>query len=283
MVWKDVMPEVNLALKITNWCNLHCAHCCERSSAAAALNLMPIEKIEKYISQFKDMGVPIWEEVVLTGGEAMAPYYKQQSAYIPTVANLLAQNKLSMALKTNGKWGENIFLCNRILNDLSQVAHQHDRQISLDISIDEYHNNLYGAANIVDAIMRNPKFSEAIPVSWCGLNTAASEYTRQKFINMLTQRGMTVLPMDADGGIVIMTKDNMNVMFYDIGGLSRIGRAKDNNLTEFVPRGIPNQSGHCFEITNNDMAILNYRFKTAIGDRTLGEIYHELKTKVPTR
>lgn len=283
MIWARVLPEVNLALKITNWCNLHCAHCCERSSTAESLNLMPITKVEKYITEFGDMGVPVWKELVLTGGEALAPYLKKQEKYIPTIANIAAQNNLSVAIKTNAKWGENSLLRNRILNDLADVAQKNDRQISMDISIDEYHDNLMGAAEIVDTIMDSKLLTDAIPVSWCGLNTVASEYQRQTFVNMLTQRGITVLPMDPDGGIVLLKHDNMNVMFHDIGGLSRIGRAADNNLTDYVPRGMPNQTGNCFEITNTDMAILNYCFKTPVGNKTLGQLYHELKQQVPTR
>lgn len=280
MVWEMTMPRANLALKITNWCNLNCAHCCERSHVNEPFNLMPADKIERYISEFKDMGIPVWDYVVFTGGEVMAPYYIGQHKYIPMVADICANNDMSACFKTNALWGNKLILAGSILKSLADVAHKHDRQISLDISIDEYHDNLNAAANIVNQIMNSQYLSAAIPVSFVGLNTPASQYKYQEFANILRQRGIHVGQLDTDGTIVMSKGDNLNVMFYEIGALSRLGRAADNNLTQHIPSGHPNiGDSDCLEITNTNKAVLNYKFTTDAKDKTVGQIYNELLQK----
>lgn len=269
-------PRVNLALKITNWCNLCCAHCMERSHNLEPFNLMPIETVERYVVQYKNMGIPIWDYIVFTGGESMAPYFCGQHKYIPTVAEICAKNDLSPCFKTNAKWSAGY--ATHILKDLSDIAHKYDRQISLDISIDEYHNNLFAAANVINIVMSNQKLIDAIVISFVGLNTAASQYKFQEFTNLLKQRGMFVGPIDADGMILVSKGNKTNVMFYDFGGLTRAGRVADNNLENARPISGLAHNGNvdCLEITNNGTAILNYRHTTATKDKTLKQIYNEL-------
>ena len=278
MIWQDVIPRVNLALKITNWCNLCCAHCCERSHRKEPFNLMPINQVEKHIIQYVNMDVPVWDYVVFTGGESMAPYYCGMDTYVPNAAEISIKNKLTPAFKTNAKW--DAALAKRILKDLADVAHKYNHQISLDISIDEYHDNFLSAANVVDQIMSSQYLIDAIPVSFIGLNTAASQYKYQEFANILRQRGIHVGQMDTDGTIVMSKGDNLNVMFYEIGALSRLGRAADNNLTQHIPSGHPNiGDSDCLEITNTNQAILNYKYKTAMDNKTVAQVYDELLQK----
>ena len=274
---QSATPRVNLALKITNWCNLNCAHCCERSSIKEPFNLMPVGKIERYISEFKDMGVPVWDYVTFTGGETMAPTYIGHTKYIPTVADICARNDMSACFKTNGLWGNRLIKCDDILKCLSDVAHKYDRQILLDISIDEYHNNLDAAANIVQQIMKSQSLINAIVVSFIGLNTSASQYKFNEFSNILRKRGFFVGPIDSDGTVMISKDNKANVMFYDIGALSRLGRAADNNLTQHIPNAHmrPGDSD-CLEITNDNKAILNYKFTTDVCDKTIAQVYNEL-------
>ena len=277
MIWHDALPRVNLALKITNWCNLCCAHCCERSHRKEPFNLMPINQVEKHITQYVNMDVPVWDYVVFTGGESMAPYYIGQHKYIPMVADICANNDMSACFKTNALWGNKLILSASILKSLADIAHKHDRQISLDISIDEYHDNLNAAANIVNQIMNSQYLSAAIPVSFVGLNTPASQYKYQEFANILRQCGIHVGQMDTDGSIIMSKGDNLNVMFYENGTLLRLGRAADNNLTQRIPSGHTDlTNGDCLEITNTNKAILNYKFTTDAKDKTVGQIYNEL-------
>ena len=280
MIWQNAMPSVNLALKITNWCNLNCAHCCERSHVNEPFNLMPINKIERYIGEFKDMGIPVWDYVTFTGGETMAPYYIGQHKYIPNIADICAKNDMSACFKTNGMWGNRLMKCDTVLKSLSDVAHKYDRQISLDISIDEYHNNLDAAANIVQQVMKSQYLIDAIIISFIGLNTIESQYTFNEFSNVLRSRGFFVGPLESDGTVLIAKDNKANVAFYDIGALSRLGRAADNNLTQYIPGGhIRPDDSNCLEITNNNQAILNYKFSTRTKDKTVGQIYNELKQK----
>ncbi len=241
---------------------------------------MPVDKIERYISEFKDMGVPVWDYVTFTGGEVMAPTYIGHTKYIPTVADICARNDMSACFKTNGLWGNRLIKCDDILKCLSDVAHKYDRQILLDISIDEYHNNLDAAANIVQQIMKSQSLIDAIVVSFIGLNTSASQYKFNEFSNILRNRGFFVGPIDSDGTIMISKDNKSNVMFYDIGALSRLGRAADNNLTQHIPSShIRSGDSDCLEITNNNQAILNYAFTTDIKDKTIAQVYNELKQK----
>ncbi|MBP3340301.1 MAG: radical SAM protein [Alphaproteobacteria bacterium] len=275
MIWRDVMPRMNLALKITNWCNLCCAHCCERSHAKEQLNLMPVGQIEKYIEQYKNMGIPVWDYITFTGGESMAPYFFNRGDYIPTVSKICINNGFVPAFKTNAKW--NLGLTNRILKDIADVVHKNDCQISLDISVDEYHDNLYDVANVIKQVMNSQYLSAAIPVTLVGLNTVASQYKYNELVTMLRKQGIHVGPMESDGSFLVSYNDNLNVMFYDVGGLTRLGRAADNNLTLHTVMGKSNSGGSdCLMITNDNKAILNYKYKTVVDNKTVGQIYNEL-------
>lgn len=280
MIWKDVMPEVNLALKITDWCNLSCKHCCERCGPKNPYNLMPVTDIEKYVDQFASFNVMVWNMVVITGGETLAPYYMQQGEYIPKVLDILNQYDLCGALKTNAMWGDNLFLRKRILTDLDNIAHKYDRQVALDISVDEYHDNLIPASKIVLDVMDSCSLIDSVPISLVGLNTTASRNVRDKFLNILEQNGVRSTPPTADGVIYMHKNEKQNVMFWDESGLTRLGRAKDNNLTTAEPSGRPTQTGNCLMITNDSQAILNYKYKTTVGNKTLGQIYNKLLQRI---
>ena len=281
MIWQDVFPRANLGLKITNWCNLCCRHCCESSNNKEPYNLMPVSAVERYICEFKDMGIPVWDYVVFTGGESMAPYYIGHHKYIPTVAEVCAKNNMSACFKTNALWGNKLIVSGSILKSLADIAHKHDFQISLDISIDEYHDNMNAAANVVDQIMNSQYLSAAIPVSFVGLNTPASQYKYQEFANILRQRGIYVDQMDSDGSIIMSKGNNLNVMFYEIGTLSRLGRAADNNIKNARPvTGCASADGSdCLVITNDNQAVLNYKYKTTMDNKTIKQVYNELLEK----
>ncbi len=173
-----------------------------------------------------------------------------------------------------------LILAGSILKSLADIAHKHDRQISLDISIDEYHDNMNAATNVVNQIMNSQYFSAAIPVSFVGLNTPASQYKYQEFANILRQRGIHVGQMDTDGSIIMSKGDNLNVMFYENGTLSRLGRAADNNLTQHIPSGHTDlTNGDCLEITNDNQAILNHKYQTTMDNKTIEQVYSELIQK----
>lgn len=278
MICHDALPVMNLALKVTNWCNLCCAHCCERSHIKEPLNLMPIDTATKYIEQCRQSDIPTWDYITFTGGESMAPYFCGHGEYIPKVSEICIKNGFAPAFKTNANW--NPGLANRILKDIADIVHKYDCQISLDISIDEYHDNLPMATNVINQIMASQYLSAAIPVTLVGLNTTASQYKYQELTNILRQRGIYVGQMDTDGSIIMSKGDNLNVMFYENGTLSRLGRAADNNLTQHIPSGHTDlTNGDCLEITNTNKAILNYKFTTDTKDKTIAQVYNELIQK----
>ena len=125
--------------------------------------------------------------------------------------------------------------------------------------------------------MNSQYLSAAIPVTLVGLNTVASQYKYNELVTMLRKQGIHVGPMESDGSFLVSYNDNLNVMFYDVGGLTRLGRAADNNLTLHTVMGKSNSGGSdCLMITNDNKAILNYKYKTVVDNKTVGQIYNEL-------
>ena len=93
--------ELVISFKITNWCNLHCAHCCERSNKHNKPNFMSLEKIEKYLSESRELAIAPNELLSIGGGEAFATYMFGQTTYIPRALDLFYSYEYIPTLKTN--------------------------------------------------------------------------------------------------------------------------------------------------------------------------------------
>ena len=74
-----------LSFKITNWCDLNCAHCCENSGPKRPGRFLPLEKTEKYLNEFKELPYNLSEYVVIGGGEGLSPYLFDNFDYIPNL------------------------------------------------------------------------------------------------------------------------------------------------------------------------------------------------------
>ncbi len=265
--------KISFALKITNWCNLNCAHCCERSGQDVAPNLMSIDTVRKYLSQFRDLDVPKFEHMVFTGGEAMAPYFHKNYDYIPKCIDATFENAFVPFIKTNGIWGARSGLRTFILNDLANAAHKNQKLVSIDMSVDEFRNNTIHVANIIEDVVKNPYYAPAIRISLVGLNTRASKSKFVELVGQLCARGLRYEVLDR----MTMAINGVPV-FYDFNTpVARMGRAVDNQVGHSVIDGMPDENGHCcFQIDNADTAILNYKWHTPVSGRGVNVVLPEL-------
>lgn len=279
---RHVCNKISFAIKNTNWCNLRCAHCCESSGPDVVANIMPLQDVEKYIAEFNAMPLPKWEHMVFTGGEAMAPYFHKQMEYIPQCLNIAASYGMVPFVKTNGVWGMNDELRHQILRDLANVAHRHNLMMSLDISVDAFHNNTNAVFNILNDIVRSDYLAPAIRVSLVSLNDKKSHMEFMYLLDKLRINGLDV-DVGHDGMFTLWVPYVRGVhLYYDLRtNISNIGRAAENKLGKFVPNGRPSMDeGHCFQIDNSHIATLNYKYSTPVNGRSMLDVVKELMAKV---
>lgn len=278
----QVCNKISFAIKNTNWCNLCCAHCCENSGPNVAPDIMPLKYVEKYIAGFNDMPLPKWEHMVFTGGEAMAPYFHKRTEYIPQCLEIAASHGMVPFVKTNGVWGMNEELRHRILRDFANVAYRQDKMMSMDISVDAFHNNNNAVVRILNDVVRSDYLAPAVRISLVGLNDTKSYATFMRLIDELRATGLDVDIRD-DGSLALWVPYVRGVsVYYDLGAhINKIGRAAKNNLGQVVPNGRPHiTDGHCLEIDNKHNAILNYKYSTPVNDRPMFDVVKELMTKI---
>ena len=273
--------KISFALKNTNWCNLKCAHCSERSGPDVVPNIMPLDKVEKYIAEFNAMPMPKWEYMVFTGGETMAPYFRNLIEYMPRCLDIAAQHKMAPFVKTNGVWGGNDAMRGRILRDFAAAAYRNNILMSMDISVDAFHNNNVAVCNIINDVVRSDYLAPAIRISLAGLNDMKSRFVFANLVEDLRASGLTV-EVRKDGAFVVGVPGVRGVfVYYDLWtNISNVGRAADNKLGSFVPDGRPDmQTGNCLQIDNNDVATLNYKHITAVNGRSVYDVARELLAK----
>lgn len=271
------MNKLNLALKITNWCNMRCAHCSERSGPECTPQLMPVGDVNKYVSQFRDLQVPKYEHLVFTGGESMAPYYHGEYDYVPRCLDAAYLNGFVPFFKTNGMWGGDAQLRTTILDDLANAAYKYQKLVSLDISVDEFHNNIAQTAAIIENVFKSPRNIRAIRISLVGLNTPKS---RLQFINLIAQvcaRGLTYQTIDRQTLMIGYNGVGAHVYYGFDTPVSVVGRAADNKIGTAYINGQPDiQTGSCLQIDNTNTAVLNYKWREPVGNRNLNEVLGHL-------
>ena len=278
----DNSDKISFALKTTNLCNLKCAHCSECSGPNVAPNIMPLAKVEKYIAEFNAMPMPKWEYMVFTGGETMAPYFHNQMEYMPRCLDIAAQHKMAPFVKTNGVWGGNDAMRGRILRDFAAAAYRNNILMSMDISVDAFHNNINSVFKILNDVVRSDYLAPAVRLSLCGFNDMKSHVAFMSVINALRASGLAV--ETPHNGVFVLSVPGVRGMdvYYDLWtNISNVGRAAENNLGKFVPDGRPDMSmGHCLQIDNNDVATLSYKHATPVNGRSVYDVARELLLKV---
>lgn len=272
--------KISFAIKNTNWCNLNCAHCCECSGPNVVPNFMPLDKVEQYIGEFCAMPLPKWEYMVFTGGEAMAPYLLKRYEYMPQCLEFAGRAGLAPFVKTNGVWGADGWLRRRILNDCADAAIKNNKMTSLDVSIDEFHNNVPAVARIIQEIVSSEHLARCVRVSISGLDTLKSHAQFSYLIAYLKAHNIHVFP-SGDTFIVASGTIGYKILFDFGTPVAQMGRAKQNGIGETQPDGSSDAVwGNCLQIDNDDVATLNYYYKTPVNGRPVFDVAKELLLKV---
>ena len=269
--------NLSLSFKITNWCNLHCDHCCERSNKHNKPNFLSLEKIDKYLNESLYMDVRPSNLLTIGGGEAFAPYIMNDPKYISTVLDLVYSYGYIPTLKTNGTWGNNDALRTKILSDIASRAYKYGKLVTLDISVDEFHNNESGVTKIIQDTLTTQNFCYAIRTCLVGFNTDASKKALNSVRQNLQQNGFEI--ETTHGGDWMICAPNTDFGVYMLNDFTApivpLGRAKQTK-TYTTDSIFDNDGIDCLQIDNNDYAILNYKYREPIKNRHLNEVLYSL-------
>jgi hypothetical protein len=271
---------LTLSLKITNWCDLNCAHCCECSGANNPTNFMPLTRAEQYISEFQEIPYHIMQHYTISGGEGLAPYQFGNLEYIPTVLSCIYKIGGIPTIKTNGVWGERYNTRTEILKSLAGSAYFGNKLLTLDISVDEFHNNLKGVANIVADVVQSDYLLPAIRICLVGFNTDGTRRNMEKLRTQLDDRELhsEILP-NHDWAVYRDDGKGMRVVVDDEQEVHDLGRAKQNNV--YTATGNPvGAYVNCLSIDNNYLATLNYLYTEQIAGRKLKDVMNSLLRQI---
>lgn len=269
----------SLHFKITNWCNLNCAHCCECSNSSQPLNLMPLEKIEKYLKETADMPIKPNELISVGGGEVMAPYMHNNPDYIPKLLDLLYKYNFVPTLKTNGTWGEQHKKSAQILSGIAKCAYKSGKLVTLDISVDEFHNNINGVAKIIRNVVNEYYLCYAIRICLVGFHTQKSKNALLRLKQELSKFGFRTETMPPfDDWIISAPNGNTTVLYNSFtSGIFDIGRAKQNKV--YTATDKDSAYDHCLQIDNDDIATYNYNHQEPVQNRNLYEVLCSLQQR----
>ena len=270
-----------LSFKITNWCDLNCAHCCENSGPKRAGRFLPLEKTEKYLNEFRELPYNLSEYVVIGGGEGLSPYLFDNFDYIPGLLRKINNIGGVSTIKTNGNWGNNASIRKLILKDLAIFAHKIGKVVTLDISVDEFRNNTTGVANIFEEILSDEYIAVSIRPTLVGFNTPASlkalfrlksELNARKMFAVQTKQDILYVCNENGQGILVVT-DYGNEIFD-------IGRAKKNNVFTYHQTNPGLLNINCIQIDNYDFATMNNFYREKINGRPLRVVIDSLISKI---
>lgn len=270
--------ELYLSFKITNWCNLHCAHCCERSNKHNEPKFLSLEKLDKYLSESKTMSIIPNQLISFGGGEALAPYMIGNPTYIPFALDLAYSYGYIPTIKTNGTWGDNNVLRVKILSDIASRAHKYGKLITLDISVDEFHNNESGVMKIIINTLTNFDLCYAIRICLVGFNTPASANALNSLQQKLQTQGFEIDKTYAGDWMICAPNQSCGVyMCNDYAApIYNIGRAKQTKTYTSTDNPNGNDGADCLQLDNNDYAILNYTYREPIKNRPLNTVLESL-------
>lgn len=270
--------DFGLSFKITNWCNLNCAHCCECSNSAEKPKFLPLEKMEKYLYESRHMPIQFHELLTIGGGEALAPYMHNNFDYIPTALNMIHKYNYIPTIKTNGTWGVDGIMREKILYDLAGAAYKSGKLVTLDMSVDEFHTNLSGVTNIIYDILSNMQICMAIRVCLVGFNTQKSTNVHNLLKRRLMAKGIEIRTLpngdwaafgpDTSCGVLII--NSFDTPIYNQG------RARENKVYTSIASPNGDGSVNCLQLDNKDMAIYNYIYHEPVKHRPLSKVFDVL-------
>lgn len=211
----------------------------------------------------------------------MAPYMTGDTKYIPSALDLVYSYGYIPTIKTNGTWGNNDKLRTNILSDISSRAYKYSKLVTLDISVDEFHNNQDGVIKIIYDTLTNQDFCFAIRICLVGFNTEKSAIAQQTLKQKLIQRGFNVNQTHGRDWIIELPNGDGVYMYNDFNApIFNQGRASDNKV--FTSTSNPNGTDgfDCLQIDNNDYAIYNYIHREQINNRPLNTVLQSLMTRI---
>ena len=273
-----MLSKLSIALKITNWCNMNCAHCCARSSYDHPLNMMPLSNAESYVQEFKNLHVvPKWDYVCLTGGEPMGPYFYNSKEYIRNILGIIYDSGLKPVIKTNAAWGKNYLLRAQILKDIADMAYRGGKSMLLDFSIDEFHNNLPETANIMTDILDSKYLNPAIMMELVGFKTRASSILLEKLKNLLKDRGIHMESINKDECAAFSGNIGAKIFLDFNSTVIAMGRAIDNVISDKAASGESHPIfGNCLQIDEENIATLNYKYMATVKNGDLQPVVMNL-------
>ena len=278
------MPDTKkicLAFKITNWCNLCCAHCCEKSGPEHQPNLMDLDKMALYLSEFNALPIEKYDTVALTGGEVMAPYYSYDDTYIPSALQIIFNENMTPCLKTNGVWGNDENLMNRILASITDIAGENDKKVMMDISLDRFHKNFGAVANIYRSLLHNPTCTKYITVILQGIKDNSMHAFYDLFM-ALSGHGI-INDKDISGRFVTDGTNRYPIIYNFNQAIADIGRARANKLGTFKLTGQSDIYGDCIMIDAKDRVRFNHINALVMDGQPLGDCIKILEQKSKQR
>ena len=245
---------------------------------------MSLDFFQDMIAQFDEISFQKSGYYVIGGGEAMAPYIFGNNDYIRRALSTIHNIHGIPTIKTNAKWGEDKSLRQFVLKDLADAAYESQVVTTLDISIDEFHNNIVGAANVISDVIKSHYLAPAIRIFLVGFNTQASQKQLDNLINKLNKNKIQTMSANdgtnydfaaffGDYGIKIFTSFNTPIYCAGRAISTKTYTTKSNT-------GMPDSDGHCLSIDNDDFATLNYKFRERIAGRKLETVIQSLMNKV---
>ena len=270
--------ELALSFKITNWCNLNCAHCCECSNCHVKPNFMPLAKLDNYLAESRMFPIMPNELVCIGGGEAMAPYMHKNMNYIPNALDLVYSYRYVPTIKTNGTWGANDNLRKKILSDISAKAYEYNKLVTLDISVDEFHDNLDGVVKIIRDIMSSSELCYAIRFCLVGFNTSGSFKALNSLQQELQKLGFNVQRTLANDWMIDFPNTDSGIYVFNdyTSNIYDLGRAKQTKVYNCEYSPFLMRQADCLQIDNEDNAILNYLCREPINNRPLDKVFCSL-------
>lgn len=242
---------------------------------------MLLQKMDRYLSESKQMSIIPNQLLSIGGGEAFAPYMHGNNTYIPYVLELVYSYGYIPTIKTNGTWGTKDILRTQILSDIASRAYKYGKLVTLDISVDEFHNNQSGVKHIIRDILSNPDLCYAIRICLVGFNTPASAKALKSLQQELQNWGFIIEPTLNNDWIITTPDKSCGV--YMVNGydspIYNIGRAKQTHTYTSTDDPNGNDGSDCLQLDNNDYAILNYDYREPIKNRPLNEVLKSLMEK----
>lgn len=142
---------------ITYFCNLACKHCLASCNPGRSKDILPISDTVFYINEFKKDHL-FSGSVVINGGEPTSAYYHHSNDYLRILYSELLNRNCNIELHTNSVWATSK-KADIIWEDLKIIANFNKFDNKLDLSCDEYHNNLKGISESL-RVLSGPEFNK---------------------------------------------------------------------------------------------------------------------------